>query len=146
MFNDNKVIDVNSISCDKAFLYNNSVIIYCFKSIDNFGEIYSLNSDGKVKKYDYFLDNGAIVYPNSILLEDNKLIVTGSKMKDEGIIEIENDKVNICNINMNDDEINVNLPIESNYELVNNEDNLNFIFEKSSLTIEKYYKENCKKV
>ena len=118
--------------CDQFYLYNNSIISYC--SSISIGELYIINSNGIYSSISSFDDKNYKMIPDSIKLKDGKLIVSAMRQLDENIEDL-------C---MDTNNIELDSPVYSNYELEIKNDKVEFIFINTTKTLKEFINESCK--
>lgn len=131
--------------CDQFYLYNNSIVSYCYYGSATSGHLYITDSNGTSKKIDEFGTGEFKMIPEGIRLRDSKLIVDGLRVKEGAILKNEEKEVDLCNKEeIQNNNIDLNLEAFANYELIINNNDISFELIKSNKTINEFINESCK--
>lgn len=131
-------------ACDEFYLYNNSIISYCYYGSATSGHLYITDSDGISMKIDEFGDGEFKMIPEDIHLKENKLIVNGVRVKEGSILKNDEKEIDLCNKeDIEDNNIDLNLGAFAEYELVIDK-NISFELIKNNKTISEFINESCK--
>lgn len=143
-YNNNLVFEMNELEqCDQFYLYNNSIISYCYHGSATSGHLYIVDSNGNNTLIDKFENNKMI--PESIQLKDNKLIVNGMGVYEGAILKIDDKEIELCNEDaVLENNIDLHKPAYADYELVIKNDKPEFNYIKTTKTLEEIISESCK--
>ena len=132
-------------ACSEFYIYNNSVISYCYYTSATSGHLYIVDSNGKSSLINKF-DNDRMI-PESIQFKDNKLIVNGMGIYEGSILKVGDKEIYLCNEEeVQENNVDLKQPAYADYELVVKDDKPYFIYIKTTKSLENFIKESCKMV
>ena len=140
LYNGKKAFQVSeSDICDKFFLYNNHIVSYCTSGI------YIVDPNGKSLNFDSISKAAdEQVEIKSVIIKDNKLIVSGSVELENSQIKKNGKMISLCDENLlKENEITNDYPITMDYELLIEDNKTSFTLLKTTKTVEEYVKEKC---
>lgn len=133
--------------CDLFYIYNNSIISFCFLGSRTNGHLYVINDEGISKRVKEFKYGDYNMIPEGITSKDNKLIVNGIRLLNKTNLDVDDNNVDLCNEeDIKENNISYDSPIKAEFEFSLNDDKYEFIFSKVTKTIKEYIEEKCKTV
>ena len=147
--NNNLVFQTSSAleQCDEFYLYNNSVVSYCYYGPATSGYLYVINSANDYFKVETFKDKNYEYYPENIQLKNDKLIINASRVYEGAEVMIGDKKVSLCyKEEIIDNNIDVKEPAYTDFELVINNNRAQFVYINTVKTLEQIINEYCKTV
>ena len=133
--------------CDLFYIFNNSIISFCYLGSRSNGQLYVINEEGVSKRIKEFNYNDYIMIPEGITSKDNKLIVNGVRQLKKTNIDVEDDTIDLCNEDeIKENNISVDSPINAEFEFTINNNKNELIYFKTTKTIKEFIEEKCKTV
>jgi len=131
--------------CDEFYLYNDSIISYCYYGSSTTGHLYIVDGNGTLTKVNEFYDNDYRFVPESIKLKDNKLIVNGMRISEGSILKINSKEIHLCNKDeIEENNIDIESPAYANYELKLINNDVKFGLIANTVSIKEFISESCK--
>ena len=130
-------------NCDEFYIYNDSIIASCYYGSATSGHLYIIDSSGKSTLIEKF-DNNKMI-PESIQLKNEKIIVNGMRIYEGDIIKVDDKEILLCNEEeIVENNIDLKQAVYADYELVIKKDKPEFIYIKTTKTLEEFINESCK--